>query len=587
VIFEEAGAGAITRVWMTMGSGTSIPLDPTIRIRFYLDGESAPRIDLPLPDFFSGAVAPFLAPLVGDRLVSSGGNFNYVPIPYRQGCKVTLQNAGNATLWFQFTFHRLSGPDAVSTFTGNEDLSGWVQLLSAAGTDPWPGSGPISSGTIQLQAGQTSVIYSRSGSNLLTGLWLQVPDAERATTTLTLQFDGHITVNMPVSDFFAFGRGSSTPTRSVLLGEAANGALYCYFPMPFFLNAEVRLTNSRTQGPPVTIQYQVRRSLNAPLFDNGLFGAWLHWETQTPVGVDYPLLALSGQGKWVGLFADLGSVSSLDRSYLEGDERIYLDTSLHPGSYGTGVEDFFGAGFYFDRGVFTLPLHGMTYHLLNQNFEDVTAAYRFLLTDAPTFAADLRAGMEVGPEGNLSMRARTVAYFYSRADPGLNLADVLDLGDPQSRSEHGYMVSGNYQILTLSGNFEGEPPLHLQADGIYRGSGIAEFHLNATACGDRLRLRRRFDASAAGQTGFIYVAGQLAAGIPFGDANPYRPWREIDLDLPLGTAAGSELTVSVLYPQGMPSTLFTEFQYQLWCNGRPLVTGAASGGASRVRLLRN
>ena len=32
VIFEEAGAGAVVRIWMTQGSGVSAPLDPAIRL---------------------------------------------------------------------------------------------------------------------------------------------------------------------------------------------------------------------------------------------------------------------------------------------------------------------------------------------------------------------------------------------------------------------------------------------------------------------------------------------------------------------------------------------------------------------------
>ena len=45
VIFEETGAGAITRIWMTMGEGLSVPLDPDIRLRVYVDGAARPVVD--------------------------------------------------------------------------------------------------------------------------------------------------------------------------------------------------------------------------------------------------------------------------------------------------------------------------------------------------------------------------------------------------------------------------------------------------------------------------------------------------------------------------------------------------------------
>ena len=89
VIFEEPGAGAITRIWMTTGDmGRSKGLDPEVIIRVYLDGNPIPVIDAPLPDLFDGSTPPFLPPLVGDRPVSSGGNYSYVPhsFPPRMSC---------------------------------------------------------------------------------------------------------------------------------------------------------------------------------------------------------------------------------------------------------------------------------------------------------------------------------------------------------------------------------------------------------------------------------------------------------------------------------------------------------------------
>ncbi|NJL28888.1 MAG: hypothetical protein HC897_13845 [Thermoanaerobaculia bacterium] len=52
VIFEEEGAGAIVRLWMTTGDGTSQPLDPTVRLRVYVDRAQTPVLDLPLPALF-------------------------------------------------------------------------------------------------------------------------------------------------------------------------------------------------------------------------------------------------------------------------------------------------------------------------------------------------------------------------------------------------------------------------------------------------------------------------------------------------------------------------------------------------------
>ena len=50
VIFEEPGAGAITRIWMTTGDmGRSKGLDPEVIIRVYLDGNQSRLSMLPFP----------------------------------------------------------------------------------------------------------------------------------------------------------------------------------------------------------------------------------------------------------------------------------------------------------------------------------------------------------------------------------------------------------------------------------------------------------------------------------------------------------------------------------------------------------
>jgi len=153
------------------------------------------------------------------------------------------------------------------------------------------------------------------------------------------------------------------------------------------------------------IDYEIRRANREPSPESALFGVQRWIDNETPIGEDIPLLRLKGEGKWVGLFANLGSVNTARRDYLEGDERVFLDDSLHPEIYGTGTEDIFNGGFYFDKGPFRLALHGAPYHHFLDNGEDETAMYRLMLTDGISFASSITAGLEGGPTGNLSLRA--------------------------------------------------------------------------------------------------------------------------------------------------------------------------------------
>jgi hypothetical protein len=131
------------------------------------------------------------------------------------------------------------------------------------------------------------------------------------------------------------------------------------------------------------------------------------------------------------------------RDYLEGDERVFLDGGDEPLLHGTGVEDFFGGGFYF-RGngskpeVFRRALHGMTYDREAPAGEWTTGMYRLMLTDAPTWTESARVVLESGPLNQTPMRARTVAYLY--VDAGAASGDAQH--DQTGGSEQGQDDSG-------------------------------------------------------------------------------------------------------------------------------------------------
>ena len=452
---------------------------------------------------------------------------------------MTLVGADSKKLWYQFSFHRLAEAGSITTFTGTEDFGEWASLLSADG-DPWPlvssGNTPsphLLTGQVSLVPGEWATLTGLRGADSITALRLKLSPQAWTETELILSFDGQQRVRMLLSDFFATGQRGLAPSRSLLIGVDADDFLYSYFPMPFFENVEVSLRRlDQADSLPIEASYSIRLSGKQPYSDSGLFGAQLSHAEATSVGDDFPLLNLHGQGKWVGLFVELGSVGNAIRGYLEGDEQVFIDGSPYPSVYGTGVEDFYNGGFYFDQGSFLLPLHGSPYQVGTDTGEDVTSAYRLMLTDAISFASNLSAGVQAGPTSNVSMRARTVAFYYLRPQPRLVRTDVLDLGDLESRSEHGYEVIGQHRFQTLNGFFEGEPLVGLEASGVYRPLGRAQFVLRAHPLARSWRLRRRLDAGLGGQRADIYVNGVFVAQFPAVPENPSRRWREIDIDLP-------------------------------------------------------
>lgn len=437
VVFEHSGPGAITRIWMTQGEGgVSHPLDPEIWIRVVVDGEIV--VQLPLPDFFGGGVDPFTPPLAVERSASAGGNLSYVPIAFRESCRLSLLGAEQAKIWFQVTYHDLVDSAHVTAFTGEESLAEWAALLGNAGGDPWPG-GPslITSGELVLRRGNRVVAAAFEGPDVLNGLLLRVDRAAWADLSVRLVFDGEVTVDLPLTEFFAVGAATDAPTRSALIGAGDEGDLYSYFPMPFFDRAVVQLSRPPRGGRrKVSVEYAIRRLGRPPVPGSGLFRAQRSESGRTVAGAGHPVLATKGRGRWVGLFAELGSLDGGGRDYLEGDEQVFIDGSAEPLLHGTGVEDFFGGGFYF-RGndsrseVFRRALHGMTYNLDEPAGEWTTGMYRLMLTDAPNWSQEVRVVLESGPVNRTPMRAKTVAYYYQAPDPGSGHGEQHQAGDAQ------------------------------------------------------------------------------------------------------------------------------------------------------------
>jgi hypothetical protein len=567
VVFEEEGAGAIVRIWATHALGQGLPRDPALRLRIRFDGETTPRVDVPLSAVFDGSTPPFVPPLVGDRAVSSGGHFSYVPLPYRRGCKVSLTGALDVRLWFQFAFHRLASAASVRTFRGDEDLSLLRALLSADGGDPWTdGAGTREQRQVTLAAGGTALLRAYDGPGTVTGLRLALPRAAWSTTRLTLDFDGRRRVDLPLADFFA--AEPAPGARSALVGVDAHERLYAWFPMPFGRSAVLTLRN--TAAAPVSAWYEVRRRQGPPLPDSGLFGAAARHDGETATGTDISLADLRGTGRLVGLFADLQSVGVPLREYLEGDERLFVDGSLHPALYGTGVEDLFGGGFYFDEGPFRLATHGSPTHETVPSGEDRTTMYRLFLTDAIPFTSRLRAGLEGGPTGDLALRARRVVWYYSRPEASLVKRGELIVGDEASRAAAQYRVSAPETCRPRAGAWEGEAPgwsgwseeVSCERD---RGASRFVFHLGARPAA--LRLRRRFDATRGEQAAAVFLNGTRVGAFPAIEPNGFRMFREADLDLP-PAAVGADGALRFEIAPGALAP-FTEMRWEVWASPVP------------------
>ena len=423
VIFSAKGAGAVTRIWMVMGHGVSEPLDPSIRIRIRIDGRRRPVVDLSLPEFFGGRVVPFTIPLVLDRDVSGGGNVSYVPIPFRDGCEITLLGAENAKIWFQIVGRLVDDPAGIRSFTGEEPLAGFRSMLERTGSDPWSGEhGFTHGGFVSLAPGEGETIATLDGPDQVNGLVIRAAKNNWYRLGLRFTFDDREPQLIPVVDLFGVPTLEGGLTRSLFVGVDDENDLYCYFPMPYFENAKVEILRRPVEGPSrFKVEYALRTAGKPPPPGAGYFGVQIRSHEKSTPGSNLETLELEGRGAVVGFVTEIRPSGGKGWNFLEGDEQVFIDGEESPSWYGTGVEDLFNGGFYFrdQTGTptpFVTALAGAPYLRSGMPW---AMMYRLLLGDAIVFHDGIRAEIETGPTGNLSVRGKTIAYFYARAtEPG-------------------------------------------------------------------------------------------------------------------------------------------------------------------------
>lgn len=579
VIFEELNPGAISRIWMTSGiMGASVDLDANVRIKFYFNGEPMPRIDVPLPQLFDNSVSPFVSPLVANRLISSGGNISYVPIAYSDSLKISLTNATDYKLWYQFNFHRLTQEHEIETFDFQQSFSELSELLNQTG-DIWQTSESIQSDTTTLAANQVTNLYESEQAGWIKSLKIDIDENYYDDVELILSFDDHIHSQLKLSEFFAIGGQFGVTTQSLFVGLNDEGSLYSNFPMPYFKNMKIDLLLNNDNLNDTSVLFEMGLDHQTPNNGVGLFTSQRNNTCPSAPFLDTVVLNSQSRGKWIGLYTENSSVNSLSKQYLEGDERVYIDGDIHPTHYGTGVEDFYNGGFYYDQGDFSSPLHGAPFSYYASASQSITASYRFMLTDGIDFQQSILAQVENGPFGDLEMCTKSIAYFYSAATHFQSI-DILDLNSEISISDHNYTTSEAEKCESLLATFLDEPATQLESQSCKINSGEITFDFIPNQLARNFRMKRLFDNSYPDQVAdiyvndvyqgrFSYVPEKPASYIP---SNPDRKWQQDSIDFTIDNNNQIQVRIVPRFDTGN----FTAAKYELLAEVLPDVIFADS-----------
>src|SRR5690606_34912516 len=267
---------------------------------------------------------------------------------------------------------------------------------------------------ITLRNGETAVLADIEGPGVITRIWITInsPDPHfLRRIVLRMFWDDEVapSVDVPVGDFFGTGF-EYTPYASQLVGMTSGG-YFSYFPMPFNERARIEVENQTGPHLPVPYYHINVQSADEPSpEDVAYFHASWRRELRTAREQNYLLLEAEGRGHVIGVNMSMQGYDG-GISYLEGDEMIYVDGERHPSIYGTGTEDYFTSGWYFEQGPFSAPYHGL---ILKDEEKSRIAAYRLHVPDPISFRESIRFTMEHGHGNSAIADYSSTVYWYQK-----------------------------------------------------------------------------------------------------------------------------------------------------------------------------
>lgn len=354
-----------------------------------------------------------------------------------------------------------------------------------------------------LEPGQTLTLMDVSGPGVVQRFWCTIaPRAHKEIhrqAILRMYWDNETTpsVEAPIGDFFGIGFGEQVDFQSAPLNQTSGG-YNCYWPMPFHKRARWTLTNMsnrRIDAFYYNVQYMKYDSLAK---DTRLFHAQWRRENPTTPGKMYTILEAKGAGHYVGTAMFMQPRKGRSMWYLEGDEMFWVDGEKQPSTYGTGTEDYFSSGWYYDRGPYSALYHGVP---IKDESQGRISTYRWHIPDPIPFKKSIRIAIEHGGASETRSDYSSVAYWY-QTEPHVPFdtlpkdpKDLLPTILPPPVTFPG-AIEAEKQIRSAKAS---EGGLEAQETNAWDGDWSGEHHLwwRATKVGATLTLN--LPAAAAGE----------------------------------------------------------------------------------------
>jgi hypothetical protein len=576
VIAEDRGAGEVDSIWFTRDSGNVTRMG-TIRVD--LDGQTV--IEAPLQSLVDGGLgAPFVWPLVANAAQSPAGVYIKVPMPYRHSMRISI--AKNLQ-YYHVDYRQFSTADGVSTFSPSDPALDVIATLRAAGTgDPKPAAPTAAhhNRAVELPAGAAVTIADSTGPGSISALRLQLPEPTDQLLTglrLQIQFDDRTMVDSPLGEFFGAGLGVDNvrslmfatlpqPGGSVVLSE--------WWPMPFARTAHVTLVNT-TAEPVSGIDADVVTTSDAqwaPALASGRAGYFTARSHAGPtiLGQDWLFADEQGHGKFVGVSHTIRGAriktSFGDEApyFLEGAERVYADGSASPQWYGTGTEDYYEGGWYFNNGTrFSDPFNGQPDQRTTTGgcADYCDAVYRLMLADAIGYHSAIRFGIEHGKRNMVQPDFSSTAFLYTQPNDTAAPGDEVNPTDPVSRIQHGYTDADAADQLLVSA-YEGNDDTHIIAGLVRATQAPISFDVQIRPDNHGVLLRRTSDQVTGYQSADVAIDGVPTGSWLQPRSNTFHRWLDDTYLVPDFLTAGKSRITVTLTP--VPSTpAWTASRYRI------------------------
>lgn len=613
VVLDVAGPGSIQSFWYSWPNQPGIPESVENfwakmkgNVDFYFDGEDSAGMSIALRDMVG--TSPHTYPLAVNADESTGGYITYVPLPFQDGAKVTIDGGRMPMFFYHLWYHSYPLGTKVDTWTGNENLAKILEDWDPANKDKFEMTVRNTRHTrenLTFTAGQSHTIFDSTSfyigktppGGAVHNIRIKLPEDHQALRSLWLQGywddDTEPSVDVPLSLFYAvdhrfsekpMGLVDNVEIKSTVIGQDSEGLYYFRLPMPYARQGRLSIVNRGNEK--VTIDKVIIDASNQEFpgvgKSAGYFRTRVRESRELTPGRDYLLAHLYGRGHIVGTVL---SVEDTPETFLEGDEHVYTDGGRSPLVIGDATETYFNGSWYFCNQAFSCPLHGApTFRKDDKKIGAISdmTMYRFHLTDFVPFRSEARFSIQHGPFNNVPGHYRSVVFYYGLDDKSLFETDFLAMADKHDLEAHGFSGPAPVRTKHLSGFFEGEfngqdlglkkRPKVVSAEAwmlsltvasiFYSGSkdsvdaktftvcehsGPYEFTARIDPENSGVMLRRLFDQSVPDQRAIIEVDGEKAGVWYNAGHNKYKIWMEDDLVLdPSVTAGKSEVRIRVV-----------------------------------------